>query len=63
MWWPYGLRSDDGRMGVAAVCKHRDEWRSRCSYLCTGRMEVFDAEHWAIGLALKVTIEKRETLQ
>jgi len=26
-------------------------------------MEVFDAELWAIGLALEVTIEKRETLQ
>jgi hypothetical protein len=26
-------------------------------------MEVFDAQHWAIGLALKETIEKREILQ
>jgi len=26
-------------------------------------MEVFDAELWAIGLALEVTIERRETLQ
>ena len=26
-------------------------------------MEVFDAELWAIGLALVVTIEKRETFQ
>jgi hypothetical protein len=26
-------------------------------------MEVFDTELWAIGLALEVKIEKRETLQ
>jgi len=37
--------------------------RETRSYLGTGRMEVFDAELWAIGLALDVTIEKRETLQ
>jgi len=63
MWWTDGSRSDDGRVGAAAVCKHRDECRSRRSYLGTGRMEVFDAELWAIGLALDVAIEKRETLQ
>jgi len=45
------------------VCKHGNQWRSRNSYLGAGRMEVFDAELWAIGLALDVTIEKRETLQ
>jgi len=26
-------------------------------------MEVFDAELWAIGLALDMTIEKKDTLQ
>jgi len=36
---------------------------ARGSYLGTRRMEVFDAELWAIGLALDVTIEKRKTLQ
>jgi len=56
-------RSDDGRVGAAAVCKHGNQWRSRRSFLGTGRMEVFDAELWAIGLALGETIEKRETLQ
>jgi ribonuclease HI len=63
MWWTDGSRSDDGRVGAAAVCKHGNQWRSRRSYLGTGRMEVFDAELWAIGHALEVTIEKRETLQ
>jgi len=24
MWWTDGSRSDDGRGGAAAVCKHRD---------------------------------------
>jgi len=63
MWWTDGSRSDDGRVGAAAVCKHGNEWRSRRSFLRTGRMEVFDAELWATGLALDVAIEKRETLQ
>jgi hypothetical protein len=62
MWWTDGLRSDDGRVGAATVCKHRNEWRSRRSFLGTGRMEVFDAELWAIGLALYAAIEKREKL-
>ena len=63
MWWTDGSRSDDGRVGAAAVCKDGNQWRSRRSFLGTGRMEVFDAELWAIGLALGETIEKRETLQ
>jgi ribonuclease HI len=62
MWWTDGSRSDDGSVGATAVCKHRDEWRSCRSYLGTGRMEVFDAELWNIGLALEETIKKRETL-
>jgi hypothetical protein len=36
---------------------------SRHSFLGTGRMDVFDTELWAIGLALDVAIEQRETLQ
>jgi len=61
MWWADGSRSHDGRMGAAAVCMHGNEWRSRRSFLGTGRMEVFDSELWAIGLALDVAIQKRET--
>jgi len=45
------------------VCKHGSEWRTRRSYLGTRRMEVFDAELWAIGLALGKTVKRRETLQ
>jgi len=63
MWWTDGSRSGDGRVGAAAVCKHGKQWRSRRSCLGTGRMEVFDAELGAIGLALAETIEKRETFQ
>jgi len=63
MRWTDGSRSDDARVGAAAVCKHRDEWRSRRSYLGPGRMEVFDAELWAIRLALEGRIQKREILQ
>jgi ribonuclease HI len=63
MWWTDGSRSDDGRVGTAAVCKHRDKWRSRRCYLGIAQMVVFDAELWAIGLALEETIKKTETQQ
>jgi len=63
MCWTHGSRSDNGRVGAPAVCKHGDQWRSCRSFLGIGRMEVFDAELWAFGLALGETIEKRETLQ
>jgi len=45
------------------VCNHSNEWRTRRSYLGTGRMEVFDAELWAIGLALRETVKRRERLE
>jgi hypothetical protein len=48
MWWTDGSRSDDGRVGAAAVCKHGDRWKAFHSHLGTGRMEVYDAELWAI---------------
>jgi ribonuclease HI len=63
MWWTDGSRSDDGRVGAAAVCNHSDQWRFNRSYLGTGRMEVFDANMWATGLALEETIEKRAIMQ
>jgi len=62
MWWTDGSRSDGGRVGAAAVCNHRDRWRSPCSYLGTGRLEEFDTKMWAIGLTLEETIEKSEIL-
>jgi len=62
MWWTDESRSDDGRVGAAAVCKHRNQWSSGPSFLGTGRMEIFDAKLWAIRLALDVAIKKRETL-
>jgi len=63
MRWTDGSHSDDGRVGAVAVCKHTDKWRSRRSYLGTGRIEVFEAEMWAIRLALEETIKKRKILQ
>jgi len=62
MWGRDGLRSDDGQVGAPAVREQRNEWRFRRSFLGTGRMEVFETELWAIGLALDVAIEKRATL-
>jgi len=59
VWWTDGTRSDNGQVGAAAVCKHGSEWRTRRSYLGSGRMEVIDAELWAIGIALGETVKKR----
>jgi len=36
MWWKDGSQSDDGRVGVAAVCKHSDGWKASRSHLGTG---------------------------
>jgi len=63
MWWTDGSRSEDGRVGAAAVCKHRDGWRAFRSHLGTGRMEVVDTELWAIGLALRESVIRQDTLQ
>jgi ribonuclease HI len=63
MWWTDESRSDNGRVGAAAVCKHGNEWKTGCSYLGTRRMEVLYAELWVIGLALGETVKRRERLQ
>ena len=63
MWSTAGSGSDDGRLGAAVVCKAGNQWRSRGSFLGTGRMEVFEAKLQVNELALDLTIEKRETLQ
>jgi len=51
-WWTDGSRTDDRRVGAAAVCLNGDGWTVFRSYLGTGRMEVFDAELGAIAVAL-----------
>jgi len=63
MWWTDGSPSDTGRVGAAVVCKHGNEWRTGRSYLGIGRMEVFDDEQWAIGLALGETVKRRDSLE
>jgi hypothetical protein len=63
MWLTDGLRRDVGRVGAAGVCTHSAELRTRHSCLGTGRVEVFDANLWAIGLALEETIKKIKFLQ
>jgi hypothetical protein len=60
MWWTDGSPSDDGPVGVAAVWKRGNEWRTRRHYLGTGRMEVFNAELWVIGLVLGETVKTHE---
>jgi hypothetical protein len=63
MWWTDVSRSDNDRVGAAAVCKHGNEWMTRRRFLRTGRMEVIDTELRAIGLSLEVEFGKREKLQ
>jgi hypothetical protein len=63
MCWTDASHSDNGRQGAVAVYKHRTQWRSHCSYLRSGHMEVYDAELWGLGLTLDKPSEKRETLQ
>ena len=63
MWWTDGLRSNDHRVGAAAVCKQGDRWKAFRRHLGTGRMEVHDAVLCAIGLALRESVRKRDTLQ
>jgi hypothetical protein len=45
-----------GEMAVAACTSKND-----LTHLGTGRMEVYDAELWAIGLALRESLKKRHT--
>jgi len=59
-WWPDGSRTDDRRLGAAAVCLNGDDVHS---YVSTGQMEVFDAEHWAIEVALRRSNASAEALQ
>ena len=63
MWWRDASRSDDGRMGPAAVCNHINEGRSCRGFLRTRRTVDIDTELWPIGLALDVAIEQRDKLQ
>jgi len=62
MWWTDGSRFDDGRVGATAVCEHGDHWKACRSHLGTGRMDVYDADLWAIGLALRESVMLRDTL-
>jgi len=61
--WMDGSRSNDGKVGAAAVCKRGDGCMAFRSHLSTRRVEVCDAELWAIGLALRESVRKRDKLQ
>jgi len=63
MWWTDGSRTDDSIVGAPVVCKHGDRGKAVRSHLRTGCMEVYDAELWGIGLALRESVKKRDTLQ
>jgi hypothetical protein len=63
MGWTDRSRSDDGKVAAAAVSKHGDRWKAFRSHLGTGRMEVYDEELWAIGLALRDSVRKKDTQQ
>jgi len=63
MWWMDGSRSNDGSVGATTLYKHGDHWKAFRSHQGTGQMEVYDAELWAIGLVLRESVRKRDTLQ
>ena len=63
MWCMDRFRSNDGRVGAAAVCNHKGGWKAFHSHLGTRQVEICDAELWAIGLALWESVGKRDTLQ
>jgi len=58
-----GSRTDNGRVGAAAVRWNGDGWTVFRSYLGMGRMQVFDAELWAIGVALRKSVARAEVLR
>jgi len=45
------------------VCKHRDGRETFASHLGTRSMGVYNAELWAIGLALRESLQKMITVQ
>jgi hypothetical protein len=45
------------------VCLNGDGWTVFRSYLGTGRMEGFNAELWAIGIALRKSVTRAEALR
>ena len=62
-WWTDGSRTDDARVGDSAMGLNRDGGTVFRSYPGTGRMEVFHAELWAIGVALWMSVANAEALQ
>ena len=50
-------------MGAASVCKHKDGWRAFRDRLGAGQNKVFDPELRGIGLALRESVTKKDTLQ
>jgi len=45
------------------VCSNGDGCTGFRSYLATGRIEVFEAELWAIGVVLRTSVARAEALQ
>jgi ribonuclease HI len=62
-WWTDGSRTDAGKVGAAAGCLNGDHWTVFRSFLDTGRMEVFDAELWAIAVALRMSVINAKALR
>jgi len=62
MGWTDGSRSDDSRVGAAAVCKLGDELRTSHRYLGTGNVAVFEAKLWAIWPVFGEMIMRSQSL-
>ena len=50
--WTDGSRNEDARVGAAAVYKQKEKWNTVRRHLGTNK-EVFDAELYALGMALR----------
>ncbi|KAF8539939.1 ribonuclease H-like domain-containing protein [Trichophaea hybrida] len=61
MWWTDGSRTDDGRVEAAATA--RKPASRPGPFRTSGRMEVFDAELWAIGIVLRKSVTRAEELR
>jgi len=61
-WCTDRSRTDEGKVGAAAVCLHGCSWMVFGSYLRTGWNEVVDAPLWAIWVRLRMTVAIVEML-
>jgi hypothetical protein len=63
MWCTEGSRSEDGRVGAAAVLQHGNQWRTSHNDFSTEFMHILHAELLVIGFTLRETVKRRDRLE